>query len=66
LIGGEPTLHPDLLKFCIELQSVPNLVATIYTNFATNISLLKQLEEANVKFEATWHSQCKDFETRIA
>lgn len=66
LIGGEPTLHPDLLRFCIELQSVPNLVTTIYTNFATNISLLKQLEEVNVKFEATWHSQCKDFEQRLA
>lgn len=65
LIGGEPTLHPDLLTFCIKLQTISNIIITIYTNFATNILLLKQLEKVNVKFEATWHSQCKDFEQRL-
>jgi len=40
LLGGEPTLHPDLKKF---IKENPNYIINIYTNFSESINYYNDL-----------------------
>lgn len=60
--GGEPTLHPQLLSFCNQLQSICNCNAFVYTNLTKDIDYYRQLlSNNNVNIIATCHGCNKDF-----
>ena len=57
IIGGEPTLHPDLYDFCKSLLKDNKLHILIYTNFSRSISYYaKLLMLDNVHLTLTYHS----------
>ena len=60
LYGGEPTLHPNILKLCKFLQSLSYINAIdIYTNFSASAELYQQLLNLNCHLSITYHaSQC--------
>lgn len=67
LIGGEPTLHPELYNFCKKInQNFSDIIVTIYTNFSLPVEQIKRYVNENVKFEASWHSKNYDFFKKIA
>ena len=43
LIGGEPTLHPDLYEFCKKVCTLKNVHMNIFSNFSNNVILYKRL-----------------------
>jgi molybdenum cofactor biosynthesis enzyme MoaA len=43
IIGGEPTLHPDLLDFCKKCNTYTNITISVYTNFSQSIDYYIQL-----------------------
>lgn len=63
LIGGEPTLHPDLLNFCEKISKCIFIAdCTIYSNFSADIQLYIQLLKLqNITFDMSWHSLKNDF-----
>lgn len=61
LIGGEPTLHPDLLSF-INKKYNKKISYLIYSNFSKDIEYYKKiLKNNNVKLFLTWHHNNYDF-----
>lgn len=60
LIGGEPTLHPEMESFCDELLLIPNTTVEILTNFSQPLEYYLRLLEKNIKLAATWHGKKKD------
>ena len=60
LIGGEPTLHPDLLKFCKDIQVLDFINCFILTNFSQSLNYYNQLFDVGVIFTATWHGTKND------
>jgi hypothetical protein len=58
LIGGEPTLHPDLVDFCEKISHIPNIFTTIYTNFSKPAEYyLKLLNIDNrLSLILSWHT----------
>lgn len=66
LIGGEPTLHPDLPVFCSDMAAVENAYITIFSNFSKPAEYYRALLDSNsrVKLILSWHSangQSSDF-----
>lgn len=52
LLGGEPTLHPDLSYIVEELEKIENCTEiTIITNFAKGIDYYLQFDKPNTKVE---------------
>jgi hypothetical protein len=61
LIGGEPTLHPDLLWFCEKTKCFNNFTLKIFTNLSANIAFFEKiLDNKNVILIASWHSLYTD------
>ena len=58
LIGGEPTLHPNLLTFCQKLTHFTNIKLFIYSNFSADINYYKQLVSCGAHLLLSWHSCC--------
>lgn len=57
LIGGEPTLHPDLLNFCKKIKHFKNFKLKIFTNLSKDIDVYSQiLQNQNAILIASWHS----------
>lgn len=56
LIGGEPTLHPDLLDFCEKYKDSTNIELTVYTNLTKPLEYYKKLLSYNVQLIVSWHS----------
>lgn len=57
LIGGEPSLHPDILKFVNNIYNLDNKIfIEFFTNFSYPIDFYIQLLEKNVSVVASWHS----------
>ena len=48
LIGGEPTLHPDLIDFCEKISHIPNIFTTIYTNFSKPVPSVPKLSSCSI------------------
>ena len=59
IIGGETTLHPELLQFCKKIANVENIYTTIFTNFSKPVEYYKQLIQIDnrIQFILSWHSQ---------
>ena len=58
LIGGEPTLDLNIIKFSnLLFKYYPHIRLGIYTNFSQNIQLYQKLVKNNVNLTITWHSQ---------
>ena len=58
LIGGEPTLHKNLIDFCnvIHKKSYIHCIY-IYSNFSVNIeTYIELLQMKNIHLDLTWHS----------
>ena len=61
LIGGEPTLHPDLLDFCKKVSNIDNILIKIFTNLSASILLYNSLLiNKNIILIASWHSLKND------
>lgn len=61
IIGGEPTLHPNLLAFCEKTKLFDNLVIKIFTNLSATLKTYKSLlDNKNVILIASWHSLQSD------
>jgi organic radical activating enzyme len=60
-IGGEPTLHPELLSFTKKLSTI-SFINTIesFTNLSKDLEYYKQLLDANVHLFCSWHSIVND------
>ena len=43
ILGGEPTLHPDLYDFCKKLSNEEYINYTIYSNFSSDINLYENI-----------------------
>lgn len=56
LIGGEPTLHPNILEFC-KYCKFANVDVQIFTNFSLSNQLYLDLLDLNVELIASWHYQ---------
>jgi len=67
LIGGEPTLHPDLLDFCQKISKLNNIYMTIYTNFSKDIDFYKTLLsiDSRISLILSWHSLNKNFKDKF-
>ena len=55
LIGGEPTLHPDLVSFSKEFSCKHIGGMSIFTNLAASFDMYKQLMEDGTTIIATYH-----------
>lgn len=68
LIGGEPTLHPDLLRFCERIAKIKNIHTTIYTNFSSPIEYYKKLIgiDSRITLILSWHTSNKQFMQKLA
>ena len=62
LIGGEPTLHPNLIAFCKKLLHNINITeCIIYSNFSANISVYEELlRNDKINLYLSWHSTYND------
>ena len=60
LIGGEPTLHPDLLDFCEKIKKLNNILIKIFTNLSLNIDNYIKLLSNDIILIASWHSLHND------
>ena len=71
LIGGEPTLHPNLLSFLEKTKNIPNIQFAILTNFHKDLQYyLNLIDQYKLRIIPTWHSipndlENKDFENKI-
>ena len=55
-IGGEPTLHPDLLWFCEKISNKEKINLLIYTNFELGLNFfLKFKNFKNIFFKISFH-----------
>jgi hypothetical protein len=62
IVGGEPTLHPQLFDFCEKCNILPYINIYIHSNLSANINIYKKiLFLKNTFFIFSWHSQNKDF-----
>lgn len=55
LIGGEPTLHQDILFFCKKISALQYVKCSIYSNFSNNILLYNDLLKYNIGFTLSLH-----------
>lgn len=61
MLGGEPTLHPDLLRFCQKITSTyPTVKCGIITNFSKDLKYYLALLNARVDLILSWHSLSND------
>lgn len=67
ILGGEPTLHPDLYEFCKKVASLEYVLGIcIYTNFtADNNYYLKFLNMLKLKFILSAHIQHMQFYKKL-
>lgn len=68
LIGGEPSLHPDLMNFCKKISKLDNIYTTIYTNFSKDVNFYANLLEidSRISLILSWHSANKTFKEKIS
>lgn len=61
LIGGEPTLHRDLLDFCQKISRFDNILIKIFTNLSASIKIYDTLlQNENIMLIVSWHSLKND------
>jgi organic radical activating enzyme len=55
-IGGEPTLHPDLLWFCESVSNREKINLLIYTNFELELKFFLNFKKfKNIFFKISFH-----------
>ncbi len=59
-IGGEPTLHPNLLSFLEKTKNICSKIE-ILTNFSADIELYNNLLNNNTEIFASWHNSNTQF-----
>ena len=57
IIGGEPTMHDDLIDFCNKTRNTSFLKINIYTNFNQDIAYFEKLISNNLELSITYHYQ---------
>ena len=61
ILGGEPALHPDLLRFCQKIASSCSAVkCAVITNFSKDLRYFLDLLDAGADLILTWHSLPND------
>ena len=67
VLGGEPTLHPDLFEFCQKIHEIDKILGIcIYTNFSIeNNFYLKFLYLNKIKFIFSYHLQNVQFYEKL-
>ena len=57
ILGGEPTLHPNLYSFCEKISKLDYVMAIIFSNLSNNIFYYERLLKIeNIRFDFTYHS----------
>lgn len=64
LFGGEPTLHPEILKISRSAGEICENVH-IFTNLSSRISMISDLESSGIKFMISYHPDIIDPERFI-
>lgn len=60
-IGGEPSIQPDIDKFCKKIsETIDNCEMYMYTNFSQSLDFYLHLSNFNVKFDSTLHLKNAD------
>lgn len=58
LVGGEPTLHPDIIIFCKLCSKLNYIHIYVHSNFSANLNIyIKLLVFPNVSLILSWHIQ---------
>lgn len=60
LIGGEPTLNPEVLDFCSKLNEMEDVTTELLTNLSQPTEYYIKCLENNVKIAASWHGKKND------
>lgn len=60
LIGGEPTLHPDISDMVSEIRVIPNATVELLTNFSRPVEEYVRYLEDGVNVAASWHAAPND------
>ena len=56
ILGGEPTLHPQLNWFCEQISKHSRILASLYTNYSQDIDYYIKLFNQNINVIPSWHS----------
>ena len=64
-IGGEPTMHPQLVDLCQQLHQLEYVHATCFSNFSMPVDLYLKLLYNDVHLNLSWHSQNKEFFNKL-
>ena len=65
IIGGEPTLHPNLIDFCKKIHQSSGMHCSIYSNFSASTGLYLQLLALGIGFTWSFHSKHHDFASKL-
>lgn len=62
ILGGEPTLHPQLFDFCkkLKITYLDNVNCRIVTNFSQPLSKTLEMLNCGIQMNASWHSLPND------
>lgn len=55
LVGGEPTLHPELINFCCKISAFNKIHIEILTNLSNSLDYYINLLKTGIKISASWH-----------
>lgn len=57
ILGGEPTLHPDLIQFCEKISHLKNISVLIFSNLSHSLDFyMKMMQYNNIYFDFSYHS----------
>lgn len=66
IIGGEPTLHNSLLRFCKQIHDSYQFISIeLFSNFSASLSTYKVLMEYGVLLKLSYHSQNTQYFSKL-
>lgn len=66
LIGGEPSIHPNLYSFCKEMNNLDNIEILVSTNLSQSVEFYDKLMDIDVKMLITYHKNQEEFVEKLS